>query len=65
LLRKPDCDEEIREAARRGAGTAGPGVGLSLTGPDRLLKQLTKQVLENGAELGDDEHLGHEKLYLP
>ena len=35
--------------------------GLSLTGPDGLLKQLTKVVLETalGQELA--EHLGHEK----
>ena len=28
--------------------------GLSLTGPDGLLKQLTKSVIETGSERGDD-----------
>lgn len=32
--------------------------GLSLTGPDGLLKQLTKTVLETGAQRGDDRAPG-------
>src|SRR3954452_24173265 len=35
--------------------------GLSLTGPDRLLKQLTKTVLETALNEEMTEHLGHEK----
>ena len=35
--------------------------GLSLTGPDGLLKQLTKQVLETALNQELTEHLGHEK----
>jgi transposase-like protein len=35
--------------------------GLSLTGPDGLLKQLTKMVLETALDQELTEHLGHEK----
>ncbi len=35
--------------------------GLSLTGPDGLLKQLTKTVLETALHQELTEHLGHEK----
>jgi transposase-like protein len=35
--------------------------GLSLTGPDGLLKQLTKSVLETALNQEMTEHLGHEK----
>jgi putative transposase len=35
--------------------------GLSLTGPDGLLKQLTKAVLETALDQELTEHLGHEK----
>src|SRR5438034_5596847 len=35
--------------------------GLSLTGPDGLLKQLTKTVLETALNQELTEHLGHEK----
>jgi putative transposase len=35
--------------------------GLSLTGPDGLLKQLTKAVLETALNEGMTEHLGYEK----
>jgi putative transposase len=35
--------------------------GLSLTGPDGLLKQLTKVVLETALDQELTEHLGHEK----
>ena len=34
--------------------------GLSLTGPDGLLKQLTKTVLETALNEELTEHLGHE-----
>ena len=35
--------------------------GLSLTGPDGLLKQFTKSVLETALSEEMTEHLGHEK----
>src|SRR5215469_9103271 len=35
--------------------------GLSLTGPDGLLKQLTKAVLETALDQELTEHLGHDK----
>ena len=35
--------------------------GLSLTGPDGLLKQLTKTVLETALNQEVTQHLGHEK----
>ncbi len=35
--------------------------GLSLTGPDGLLKQLTKVVIETALEQELTDHLGHEK----
>src|ERR1700727_3055254 len=39
--------------------------GLSLTGPDGLLKQLTKAVLETALDQEMTEHLGHEKHGQP
>jgi putative transposase len=39
--------------------------GLSLTGPDGLLKQLTKSVLETALNQELTEHLGHEKHGVP
>jgi putative transposase len=39
--------------------------GLSLTGPDGLLKQLTKTVLETALDQELTEHLGHEKNGTP
>src|ERR1700728_4539974 len=35
--------------------------GLSLTGPDGLLKQLTKVVIETALDQKLNEHLGHER----
>ena len=39
--------------------------GLSLTGPDGLLKQFTKTVLETALNEEMTEHLGHEKNRVP
>lgn len=39
--------------------------GLSLTGPDGLLKQFTKSVLETALNEEMTEHLGHEKHQVP
>jgi putative transposase len=44
--------ELVRQAKER---------GLSLTGPDGLLKQLTKTVIESALEEEMTEHLGYEK----
>jgi putative transposase len=46
------AEELVRRARER---------GLSLTGPDGLLKQLTKAVLETALDQELTEHLGHEK----
>ena len=37
------------------------GLGVSLAGPDGLLKQLTKTVLETALNQEMTEHLGHDK----
>jgi len=39
--------------------------GLSLTGPDGLLKQLTKTVLETALNEEMTEHLGYDKTIAP
>ncbi len=39
--------------------------GLSLTGPEGLLKQFTKNVLETALNEEMTEHLGHEKNRAP
>jgi hypothetical protein len=46
------ADELVRRAREQ---------GLSLTGPDGLLKQLTKAVLETALDQELTEHLGHER----
>ena len=59
------CGEE--EAGRAaGSCRAGREQGLSRTGPDGLLKQLTKTVLETALseEMTEHEHLGYEKHEL-
>jgi putative transposase len=50
------AEELVRRARER---------GLSLTGPDGLLKQLTKTVLETALNQELTEHLGHEKNGTP
>jgi transposase-like protein len=50
------AEEMVRRARER---------GLSLTGPDGLLKQLTKTVLETALNQEMTEHLGHEKHGRP
>ena len=56
------CAEEI--AARELVRVA-KEQGLSLTGPDGLLKQFTKSVLETALNEEMREHLGHEKNRAP
>ena len=62
VARKKDPVEESAElAAARALVRQAKEQGLSLTGPDGLLKQLTKTVLETALDEELTEHLGHEK----
>ncbi len=54
---EPTAEERAAEEMVRRAREQ----GLSLTGPDGLLKQLTKMVLETALDQELTEHLGHEK----
>src|SRR3954449_4313004 len=55
--REPTAEERAAEEMVRQAREQ----GLSLTGPDGLLKQLTKTVLETALDEELTEHLGHDK----
>jgi putative transposase len=55
--REPTAEEKVAEELVRRAREQ----GLSLTGPDGLLKQLTKTVLETALNQELTEHLGHDK----
>ncbi|WP_448074033.1 IS256 family transposase [Georgenia yuyongxinii] len=57
--RKPDTSAE--EIAAKELVRLAQEQGLSLTGPDGLLKQFTKNVLETALNEEMIEHLGHEK----
>lgn len=59
--REPTAEERAAEEMVRRARKQ----GLSLTGPDGLLKQLTKTVLETALNQELTEHLGHEKHGRP
>ena len=59
--REPTAEERAAEELVRRAREQ----GLSLTGPDGLLKQLTKTVLETALNQELTEHLGHEKHGRP
>jgi putative transposase len=54
---EPTTEQKVAEELVRRAREQ----GLSLTGPDGLLKQLTKTVLETALNQEMTEHLGHEK----
>ena len=54
---EPSAEQEAAEELVRRAREQ----GLSLTGPDGLLKQLTKVVIETALDQELTEHLGHEK----
>jgi putative transposase len=54
---EPTAEEKVAEELVRRAREQ----GLSLTGPDGLLKQLTKTVLETALNQELTEHLGHDK----
>jgi putative transposase len=55
--REPSAEEKLAEELVARAREQ----GLSLTGPDGLLKQLTRTVLETALDQEMTEHLGHEK----
>jgi transposase-like protein len=57
--KKPDPSAE--EVAAKELVRLAQERGLSLTGPDGLLKQFTKTVLETALNEEMTEHLGHEK----
>ena len=58
---EPSAQEQVAEELVRRAREQ----GLSLTGPDGLLKQLTKTVLETALNQEMTEHLGHDKHAPP
>jgi putative transposase len=58
---EPSAPEQVAEELVRRAREQ----GLSLTGPDGLLKQLTKTVLETALNQEMTEHLGHDKHAPP
>ena len=61
MAAKKKPEQSAGAAGGGGVGAAGPGAGLSLTGPDGLLKQLTKTVIETALNEEMTEHLGYEK----
>src|SRR5215204_5217025 len=61
--KKPDPSAE--ESAARELVRLAREQGLSLTGPDWLLKQFTRSVLETALNEEMTEHLGHEKHRAP
>ena len=61
--KKPDPSAE--EIAAKELVRLAKEQGLSLTGPDGLLKQFTKNVLETALNEEMTEHLGHEKNRVP
>jgi transposase-like protein len=61
--KKPDPSAE--EAAAKELVRQAQEQGLSLTGPNGLLKQFTKSVLETALNEEMTEHLGHEKHRAP
>ena len=61
--KKPEPSAE--ETAAKELVRAAREQGLSLTGPDGLLKQFTKSVLEAALNEEMSEHLGHEKHRAP
>jgi putative transposase len=61
--KRPEPSAE--EAAARELVRMAKEQGLSLTGPDGLLKQITKSVLETALNEEMTEHLGHEKNRAP
>jgi transposase-like protein len=61
MARKKAGEESVEQQAARELVRLAQEQGLSLTGPDGLLKQLTKTVLETALNEEMTEHLGYEK----
>ena len=62
---KKKSESSAEEIAARELVRQAKEQGLSLTGPDGLLKQFTKNVLETALSEEMTEHLGHEKHRVP
>ncbi len=65
VTNKKDSEESAEQQAAVELVRLAKERGLSLTGPDGLLKQLTKTVLETSLNEEMTEHLGHEKHGQP
>ena len=65
LNKEKKSEPSAEEIAARELVRLAKEKGLSLTGPDGLLKQFTKTVLETALEEELTEHLGHEKHQAP
>ena len=65
MTAKKRTDPTAEEVAARELVRLAQEQGLSLTGPDGLLKQFTKNVLETALNEEMTEHLGHEKNRAP
>ena len=65
MTAKTRPDPTAEEVAARELVRLAQEQGLSLTGPDGLLKQFTKNVLETALNEEMTEHLGHEKNRAP
>ena len=61
VVKKEPADESAEQRAATELVRLAREQGLSLTGPDGLLKQLTKTVLETALDEELTEHLGHER----
>src|SRR3954447_683926 len=61
MAKKKKPDPSAEEVAARELVRQAKEQGLSLTGPDGLLKQFTKSVLETALNEEMTEHVGHEK----
>ena len=65
VAKKRDAEQSAEQQAAVELVRLAKEQGLSLTGPDGLLKQLTKTVLETALNEEMTEHLGHEKNAPP
>jgi putative transposase len=61
VAKKKDAEQSAEQQAAAELVRLAKEQGLSLTGPDGLLKQLTKTVLETSLNEEMTEHLGYEK----
>jgi putative transposase len=61
VTKKKAAEESAEQQAARELVRMARERGLSLTGPDGLLKQLTKTVIETALSEEMTEHLGHQK----